>query len=73
MPTLAALPRDIEALMQRWSEFAVVLNSLNRCMGLPDAYPFVLSGKADEKIAFVHGAISAVAAPPTPSRIAADG
>jgi hypothetical protein len=72
MPTLAALPRDIEALMQRWREFAVVLNSLNRCMGLPDAYPFVLSGKADEKIAFVHGAIAAVAAPPTPSRIAAD-
>ncbi|HSG63754.1 MAG TPA: putative zinc-binding metallopeptidase, partial [Gammaproteobacteria bacterium] len=72
MPTLAALPRDIEALTQRWREFAIVLNALNRCMGLPDAYPFVLSGRADEKIAFVHQAIAAVAAPPTPSRIAAD-
>ncbi|HSN72355.1 MAG TPA: putative zinc-binding metallopeptidase [Steroidobacteraceae bacterium] len=72
MSDVAALPRDVEALMNRWREFAVVLNSLNRCMGLPDAYPFVLSGKADEKIAFVHAAIRPIAQPLTPSRIAAD-
>jgi hypothetical protein len=73
MPTVDSLPKDIDALIDRWREFAVVLNSLNRCMGLPDAYPFVLSGIADEKIAFVHSAIAAVASRATPNRIAAGG
>ena len=72
MQNVAALPRDIDALTNCWRELVVVLNSLNRCMGLPDAYPFVLSGIADEKIAFVHAAIAAVAQPPTPNRTAAD-
>jgi len=30
------------------------LNELNRGMGLPDIYPFVLSEKTVEKLRFVH-------------------
>jgi hypothetical protein len=32
----------------------IALNSLNRSMGQPDLYPFVLSPPALEKLAFVH-------------------
>ncbi len=44
--------------MQRWvaawMELTVALNELNRCMGHPDLYPFVLSKQALEKLQFVH-------------------
>jgi hypothetical protein len=36
------------------SELTCVLNNLNRSMGLQDAYPFVLSTAALEKLRFVH-------------------
>ncbi|TIT81327.1 MAG: hypothetical protein E5W56_08920, partial [Mesorhizobium sp.] len=29
-------------------------NSINRCMGLPDLYPFVISDVTARKLAFVH-------------------
>ncbi|TIO52109.1 MAG: hypothetical protein E5Y00_28685, partial [Mesorhizobium sp.] len=29
-------------------------NSINRCMGLPDLYPFVISEVTAQKLAFVH-------------------
>ena len=32
----------------------LALNSLNRSMGMKDAYPFVLSPKVLEKLRFVH-------------------
>jgi hypothetical protein len=35
-----------------------VLNNLNRGMGLADAYPFVLSAPAIEKLGFVHRTIA---------------
>jgi hypothetical protein len=35
-----------------------VLNNLNRGMGLPDAYPFVLSAPAIEKLRFIHDVIA---------------
>ena len=34
---------DIDQLLSKWSELSMMLNSLNRSMGLEDAYPFVLS------------------------------
>ena len=34
-----------------------LLNSLNRSMGLPDAYPFVLTETAVAKLRFVHEAV----------------
>jgi hypothetical protein len=35
----------------------VALNSLNRSMGLPDLYPFVLPAPAIDKLHFVHEVI----------------
>jgi hypothetical protein len=34
-----------------------VLNNLNRGLGLPDGYPFVLSAVAIEKLGFVHDVV----------------
>jgi len=44
-------------LLRTWMEFSVILNSLNRSMGLQDAYPFVLSEPVREKLKFIHHAI----------------
>jgi hypothetical protein len=41
-----------------WFPVTYVLNNLNRGMGLPDAYPFVLSAPAIEKLRFVHDVIT---------------
>jgi hypothetical protein len=61
---------DFDQLITDWFPVAYVLNNLNRGMGLPDAYPFVLSGPAIEKLRFVHQVIAAPAQaqspPPSP-------
>lgn len=46
--------RPFAALLDDWRPLAVVLNQLNRSMGLPDAYPFVLTDRVADKLAFVH-------------------
>jgi hypothetical protein len=46
--------RDFESLTSNWNAVTLALNSLNRSMGLKDAYPFVLSPKVLEKLRFVH-------------------
>lgn len=43
--------------LAKWAELAMVLNSLNRSMGLEDAYPFILAGKTLKKLRFVHDLI----------------
>jgi len=43
-----------EALVEAWLPLTYAVNSLNRCMGAPDLYPFVLSPPAIEKLGFVH-------------------
>ncbi len=55
-PELAAAePNDtFETLMAEWYRLSVALNSLNRSMGLPDAYPFAISASVKEKLRFVH-------------------
>jgi hypothetical protein len=45
---------DFESLTTGWSAVTLALNSLNRSMGLKDAYPFVLSATVLEKLRFVH-------------------
>ncbi|MSR10358.1 MAG: hypothetical protein EXR84_00960 [Gammaproteobacteria bacterium] len=40
--------------LTKWSELTVLLNALNRSMGLEDAYPFVLSELTLRKLRFVH-------------------
>ncbi|HXJ22682.1 MAG TPA: putative zinc-binding peptidase [Polyangia bacterium] len=44
-------------LYAAWVPMTLALNSLNRSMGLPDLYPFVLSTAAIEKLRFVHEVI----------------
>lgn len=48
---------SIESVLDTWMEFSVILNSLNRSMGMNDAYPFVLSQPVLTKLSFIHHAI----------------
>jgi hypothetical protein len=45
---------DTPTLADAWVALASALNSFNRSMGLADPYPFVLSPKVIEKLAFIH-------------------
>ncbi|MEK6349334.1 MAG: putative zinc-binding metallopeptidase [Burkholderia sp.] len=45
-------------LMRRWFPLTYALNSLNRSMGVPDAYPFALSPTVVSKLRFVHKVIA---------------
>jgi hypothetical protein len=46
-------------LIDRWRPLTVVMNGMNRALGLDDFYPFTLSPTTREKMAFVHDAIRA--------------
>ncbi|HEY6476941.1 MAG TPA: putative zinc-binding peptidase [Polyangia bacterium] len=47
----------LEGLLGAWVPLTLALNSLNRSMGLPDPYPFVLPPPAIEKLRLVHDVI----------------
>jgi hypothetical protein len=53
---------DIQALVDAWVPLTVAVNSLNRSMGVPDLYPFVLSAEVVAKLGFiqalVHGSVA---------------
>lgn len=51
--------QSFEGLMERWIPLSIGMNSLSRCMGHGDFYPFVVPAPAYEKLAFVHEAIRA--------------
>lgn len=51
--------RPFKSLMNSWTPVAAAVNSLNRSMGQPDLYPFVISSPAMEKLSFVHDIITA--------------
>ena len=46
-------------LTDRWRPLTLVMNGMNRALGLDDFYPFTLSPAAREKMAFVHDTIRA--------------
>lgn len=48
---------DFADLANGWTSLTLALNSLNRSMGLPDAYPFVLTPAVLRKLQFVHDVI----------------
>lgn len=48
---------DFDDLIDAWVPLTLALNSLNRSMGLPDPYAFVLSAEAIAKLRFVHDTI----------------
>lgn len=45
---------DAQALVDAWVPLTVAINSVNRSMGQPDLYPFVLSPPVVAKLQFVH-------------------
>jgi hypothetical protein len=45
---------DIQCMVHDWLPLTFAMNSLNRSMGLPDLYPFILSPGVIEKLGFVH-------------------
>jgi hypothetical protein len=67
---------DFDDLIAAWVPLTVALNSLNRSMGFPDLYPFVLADRVVSKLRFVHRVIERAAhrmestAPPAPVRAA---
>src|SRR6185295_3152587 len=50
-------PHSFDDLVRGWLPLTIAMNSLNRSMGLPDPYPFVLGEPALEKLRFVHTVI----------------
>lgn len=56
-------PGGFARMLDDWFPLTYVLNNLNRGLGLPDGYPFVLSTPAIEKLRFVHETIAAVSQP----------
>ena len=67
-PALAAPPRPpagdgpFEHIVEAWLPVAYLLNNLNRGLGQPDAYPFVLSAAVLDKLRFVHETVRRAAA-----------
>jgi hypothetical protein len=48
------LVREPSSLIETWLPLSYALNSLNRTMGLPDIYPFILSPPVVEKLSAIH-------------------
>ncbi len=48
---------SLQQLLQLWDELSVTLNELNRSLGLPDAYPFVVNDAVANKLDYIHRAM----------------
>lgn len=48
---------DAQTLVEAWLPISFAVNSLNRSLGQPDLYPFVLPPPAIQKIALVHALV----------------
>lgn len=52
---------SFDQMIEAWFPLTYIINNLNRGLGLPDGYPFVLSSSVIEKLKFVHETIAGVA------------
>jgi hypothetical protein len=63
---------DIETLVDTWIRLSQALNALNRVMGVPDFYPFILTPAVIKKLGAIHDLIHgdgiAVAPSPEPTQ-----
>ncbi len=50
---------DVETLLDAWLPLTYALNAINRSMGAPDIYPFVLTAAVQRKLAFVDRCVRA--------------
>jgi hypothetical protein len=77
-PSLARVPisagtpsGSFDRLIDSWYPLTYVLNNLNRGLGQPDSYPFVLSPPVVDKLRFVHDTVKSwminISAPETPA------
>jgi hypothetical protein len=56
----AGAEQGVGALVQRWLPLSYALNAVNRSMGKPDLYPFVLTPPVIDKLDAVHSAVRAI-------------
>jgi hypothetical protein len=56
---LSSEQQTFEGTIGAWAELTIALNSINRCMGLSDTYPFVISPGIVNKLGFIFEVISA--------------
>jgi hypothetical protein len=56
---LSSKQTTLDEIIGGWSDLAIALNSINRSMGLHDAYPFVLTAPVVSKLRFIVEVISA--------------
>ncbi len=54
---------NFESKLNDWAQLVVVMNELNRSMGLNDVYPFISSDKVIKKLNFVHQVIDPTSRP----------
>ena len=52
-PRMSTQQNGMEQIIGAWTELTIALNSINRCMGLKDTYPFVLSPTIVKKLSFI--------------------
>jgi hypothetical protein len=55
----------IDEIVEAWTPFVVAMNSVNRAMGRPDLYPFVLAPAVVEKLRFIRDFVRGTAQSPT--------
>lgn len=54
---------SIDEALEDWVPLTVAINCLNRSMGQPDLYPFVLSEPVKQKLAFMHDLVQGAGGP----------
>jgi hypothetical protein len=64
---------SLERMLEDWFPLTYLLNNLNRGLGLPDGYPFVLSPAVVEKLRFVHETVRAQRGTHAPWELASAG
>lgn len=53
------LDSSLDEMLNQWFPLVAATNSLNRSMGLPDLYPYVMADTVIEKLRFVHELVRA--------------
>ena len=49
--------RKFDRILELWLPLTIAMNSINRSMGQPDMYPFVISDAVAAKLSFIHGVV----------------
>jgi hypothetical protein len=57
LPIESKTALSFDDMIKAWIPLTVSVNALNRAMGQPDLYPFVLSSQVIEKLRFIHNLI----------------